>query len=129
MATPWYPNEEGRNQYGASLLTNHPEIIPIVQTYLDRGVKVKELSPMIAREHEITITWNPQLDLDAAGIAILQLTQEDPLGAWGARKVQEKLRLRGIHLPRTFIEDFQHVRAPEDVEMRKVLIKVSTSAF
>ncbi|KAF8532126.1 hypothetical protein JB92DRAFT_3262896 [Gautieria morchelliformis] len=122
-----------------SAVANHSQLIPIVQTYLDRGVKVKELSPMITREHEINISTrtlqrliskhhlrtvrNPQLDLDAAGIAILQLTQEDPLGAWGARKVQEKLRLRGIHLSRTFIEDFQRVRAPEDVEMRKASSK------
>ena len=34
------------------------------------------------------------------GMAIDQELEEDPLGRWGFRKVQEKLGLQGIHIPR-----------------------------
>jgi hypothetical protein len=94
----------------------NPDLRPIVQTYLNQGLKVKELSQTIAQEHKINISirslehlishlnlrtaHNPQVDKEAAGIAILQLTQEDLLGTWNACKLQGKICLCGIHLPR-----------------------------
>lgn len=34
------------------------------------------------------------------GMAIEKKLEEDPLGRWGFRKVQEKLGLQAIHIPR-----------------------------
>ena len=34
------------------------------------------------------------------GVAIDRKLEDDPLGRWGYRKVQEKLGLQGVHIPR-----------------------------
>jgi len=36
------------------------------------------------------------------GYEILKITEDDPLGRWGSRLIQEKLALKGIHITRYF---------------------------
>jgi len=38
------------------------------------------------------------MDLVEQGVAILNLTEKDPLGRWGCRLVKEKLAADGIHV-------------------------------
>lgn len=40
------------------------------------------------------------LNEDDIGVAILELTQDDPLGRWGTRLVQEKLAHMEVHVSR-----------------------------
>lgn len=39
------------------------------------------------------------MDVIDQGIAILKVSEDDPLGRWGARLVKEKLALKGVHVP------------------------------
>jgi hypothetical protein len=50
--------------------------------------------------HSLRTTRKPGIDAVTAGTQILKLTKADPLGKWGARKIQEKLKLSGTHIPR-----------------------------
>ncbi|KII90163.1 hypothetical protein PLICRDRAFT_53263 [Plicaturopsis crispa FD-325 SS-3] len=122
-------NVDGNNQHGPPILKQYPQLKSILQEYhnarMDQGTMVLRL----VKEHQISMSirslqrcithlsiQTPRktgLSEEEFGIAIVQKLKEDPLGRWGYRKVQEKLALDGIHIPRDYIQNFMQARDKE----------------
>ncbi|KAJ7429234.1 hypothetical protein FB451DRAFT_1556452 [Mycena latifolia] len=129
-------NPSGGNQHRSKpLLKEHPELPEWIQQYIDDGVKQADMPRNILDDHGITIGLrsieriikNSDLhtsrhsgltDVDK-GAAIMAITQEDPLGRWGGRKIKEKLSLQSVHIPRKFIDDVRGVLDRDASNMRK----------
>ncbi len=55
------------------------------------------------KKYEIKTVRKHGLTEDEIGVAILKLAEEDPLGRWGVRLIQEKLAQMEIHVSRQVI--------------------------
>ncbi|KAF8958233.1 hypothetical protein BDZ97DRAFT_1906555 [Flammula alnicola] len=58
------------------------------------------------------------MDVIDQGIAILKVSEDDPLGRWGARLVKEKFAHKGVHIPRDFITAFRQAENPSAAAAR-----------
>ncbi|KAJ7439477.1 hypothetical protein FB451DRAFT_1301899 [Mycena latifolia] len=129
-------NPSGGNQHRSKpLLKEHPELPEWIQQYIDDGVKQADMPRNILDDHGITIGLRSieriikNSDLHTSrhsgltdvekGAAIMAITQEDPLGRWGGRKIKEKLSLQSVHIPRKFIDDVRGVLDRDASNMRK----------
>ncbi|KAF8519694.1 hypothetical protein JB92DRAFT_3112223 [Gautieria morchelliformis] len=128
-------NESGKNQHGSSVLADHEFWTPIIQHYLNKGLRQRDMPEQIAKDHDgqkistRSISWlinkyglktarQPCLSLSEMGDSILQVTEEDPLASWGIRRIQEQLRVNSTHLPHRFIQGFQFTRDPTEAAAR-----------
>ncbi|KAJ7182577.1 hypothetical protein C8R43DRAFT_868246 [Mycena crocata] len=91
------------------------------QAFLDdRGISIGLRSvKRIIKEHNLRTTRHSGLTDVEKGAAILGITEEDPLGRWGARKIKEKLADKSIHISRKFIDDVRGVVDRDATDMRK----------
>ncbi|KAJ7082929.1 hypothetical protein B0H15DRAFT_803055 [Mycena belliarum] len=129
-------NPSGGNQHRSRpLLKEHPELPKWIQEYIDDGVKQADMPQSLLDDHGITIglrsieriiktqdlrtTRHSGLTDTEKAASILEITQEDPLGRWGARKIKEKLSIKTIHIPRSFIADIRGVLDRDASNMRK----------
>lgn len=53
-----------------------------------------------SKDFNIVTVRRNGLTLEEQALAIDIITEEDPIGRWGCRTVQEKLALQGIHIRR-----------------------------
>ncbi|KAJ6460661.1 hypothetical protein C8R47DRAFT_1160637 [Mycena vitilis] len=129
-------NPTGGNQHSSQpLVKQFPNLPNWIQQYVDDGrkqtdiprelladhgvvVSVRSIERIISK-HQIRTTRHSGLTDVEKGAAILAVTEEDPLGRWGGRKIKEKLSVKGIHLPRKFIDDIRGAVNRDATDMRK----------
>lgn len=54
----------------------------------------------IMKKSKIKTARQNGMDVIDQGAAVLMVSEDDPLGRWGARLVKEKLARKGVHIPR-----------------------------
>ncbi|KAF8179208.1 hypothetical protein BJ912DRAFT_855711 [Pholiota molesta] len=128
-------NPSGSNQHrNRPILEDHPELPTILQNYINTGVRQKDMPQHLLRDHAITISLRSVqlvmknkniktarrsgMDTIDQGVAILKVSEDDPLGRWGARLVKEKLAHKGVHIPRDFITTFRQAENPSAAAAR-----------
>ncbi|KAJ7061419.1 hypothetical protein C8F01DRAFT_1369564 [Mycena amicta] len=124
----------GNGHRSSKLIDDHPELPELIQGLISDGEKQKDMPGILQEKHGITASLRSVervikdyslktsrhsglTELEQTS-AILTITEQDPLGRWGSRKVQEKLVLRGVHVPRDFITDVLKTANPEANAMR-----------
>ncbi|KAJ6630365.1 hypothetical protein B0H10DRAFT_1939129 [Mycena sp. CBHHK59/15] len=130
-------NPSGGNQHRSKpLLQEYPQILEIIQYYVNEGIQQAAMPQEFLDDHGITIglrsiqriikdeqittTRHSGLTEVEKGAAILAITSEDPLARWGGRKIKEKLAGKGIHIPREFINNFRGAIDRDATDMRKL---------
>ncbi|KAF7293373.1 hypothetical protein MIND_01114100 [Mycena indigotica] len=114
---------------------DHPELPQHIQKCIDENVKQADIPAELLREHNIKIglrsveriidrfqlktTRHSGLSELQKTTAVLTVTEEDPLGRWGARKVKEKLAMQGIHMSRPAITTVRKAADPDANDKRR----------
>ncbi|EAU89702.2 hypothetical protein CC1G_07427 [Coprinopsis cinerea okayama7 len=107
----------------SNLIEDIPDLPDRLQVYVNEGVRVKDLPHAVKRDLGASISLSSikkimnRFDVKTTrrsgltdlekGLAILSVTEDDPLGRWGCRTVKEKLALKGIHVERDFAMRFR----------------------
>ncbi|KAJ7868014.1 hypothetical protein B0H14DRAFT_2346753, partial [Mycena olivaceomarginata] len=73
----------------------------------------------IVKSHNLRTSRHSGLTDVEKGAAIISITEEVPLGRWGARKIKEKLAVQSIHIPRDFIDNIRGILDRDATDMRK----------
>ncbi|KAJ2923158.1 hypothetical protein H1R20_g13935, partial [Candolleomyces eurysporus] len=130
-------NKTGRNHVDSHklLIETIPDLPDRLQKYVNEGIRQKDIPEHIKRDcdgqiislssvkkmmkrFEIkTVKRSGLSDLEK-GVAILKLVEHDPLGRYGCRLVQEKLRLQSTHVSRNFTMTFLKAENPDAVVRR-----------
>ncbi|KIY47705.1 hypothetical protein FISHEDRAFT_44855, partial [Fistulina hepatica ATCC 64428] len=120
----------------ALLVDQYPQLPVLIQKYIHEGVKQADIPVMlqddhklpkiglrsierIIKQHGLITTRHSGLSDVEKGNAILDLSEEDPLGRWGSRKMKEELaRTKGVHISRKFIQTFRQIHDPDGSDRR-----------
>ncbi|KAJ3506413.1 hypothetical protein NLJ89_g6882 [Agrocybe chaxingu] len=125
----------GYNQHRERpILEEYPDLLVILQGYINSQVYQKDIPDMLKTEHHIDISLRSVQNLFKkcgikttrrnglttidVGVAILKQQEDDPLGRWGNRLIKEKLARQGIHIPRDYIARFHHTENPTGAASR-----------
>ncbi|GJJ09094.1 hypothetical protein Clacol_003316 [Clathrus columnatus] len=136
MSTSHNRNPEGRNGRQANYEVKDGEYwAPIIQTYLNQGVKLKDMLAKVQIDHNISMSKHsisriiqkyelrtarlPCISVEEMKDAIVTITlEDDPLQEWGIRLILEELQMKSIHVPRCIIETVQRQQDPEEARHR-----------
>ncbi|KAF7307411.1 hypothetical protein MIND_00535500 [Mycena indigotica] len=125
---------KGNQHRRGTLLDQHPELPSLIQKCINEHVRQGDIPELLSKEHGINIglrsieriikmrnlstTRHSHLTDVEKVTAILSVTEDDPLGRWGGRKVKEKLALDGVHISLPQINDIQRTVNAEAVSKR-----------